>query len=66
MITPFEPQVIDTGRYSTMETCRLLGVHRNTLQRYTEKGLIRCGFRKSTGRKYYLGSEILRFWRMKL
>lgn len=66
MITAIEPNVSPTGRYSTMETCRHLGIHRDTLRTYTEvKKLIKCGTRKLGNRyvKFYLGSEILRFWK---
>lgn len=66
MITPLEPNVAPSGRYSTMETCRALGIHRDTLRTYTEvKKLIKCGVRKFGNRyvKFYLGSEILRFWK---
>lgn len=66
MITPFEPAVSDTGRYSVMETCKVLCIHRNSLRKYTEQGLIRCGFRKLTGRKFYQGREIRNFWRAQL
>lgn len=65
-MTAIEPQVAPTGHYSTMETCRLLGIHRDTLRKYTEtKKLIKCGLRKLDNRyvKFYLGSEILRFWK---
>lgn len=58
-----EIQVSDTARYSIAETCGILGVHRNTLRRYTDGGLIRCGHRRGTGQKFYLGSEIRRFWK---
>lgn len=66
MITALEPNVSPTGRYSNMETCRVLGIHRDTLRTYTEsKKLIKCGMRKLGNRyvKFYLGSEILRFWK---
>lgn len=62
MITSEEPQVTMTGRYSVTDTCKHLGIHRNTLRRATEAGNIKCGFRKDTARKFYLGSEIKRFW----
>ena len=55
MITPIEPKVNKEGRYSVTET--------NSLRKYTELGLIKCGLRKQTGRKFYLGHEIIRFWR---
>lgn len=56
------PKVCLTGRYSVTETCKLLGIHRNTLLNYTRSGKIRVGFRKATGRKFYLGSEIAKIW----
>lgn len=56
------PKVCLTGRYSVTETCKLLGIHRNTLLNYTRSGIIRAGLRKSTRRKFYLGSEIMRVW----
>ena len=43
MITATEPRVTLDGRYSVSQTCLALGIHRNTLQRYTEQGLIKCG-----------------------
>ena len=56
------PSVRPAGRYSVGETAALLGIHRNTLRRYTDAGSIRCSFGKHTLRKYYTGVEILRFW----
>lgn len=66
MITAIEPTVNGAGRYSVTETCSLLGIHRNTLSGYTNSGDIKCGYRRNNGRKFYLGSEILKFWRAQL
>lgn len=66
MITAIEPKVVEAGRYSIAETCLALGIHRNSLRRYTDQGLIKCGFRKQTARKFYAGREILKFWRAQL
>ncbi len=66
MITVTEPRLDKEGRYSATDTCRLLGIHRNTLLTYTKCGLIRCGYRRVGARKFYLGAEILRFWRAQL
>lgn len=66
MITAIEPKVESAGRYSVAQASEALGIHRNTLRNYTEQGLIKCGFRKKTARKFYLGSEILKFWRAQL
>ncbi|MBO8467190.1 MAG: helix-turn-helix domain-containing protein [Bacteroidetes bacterium] len=63
MITSEEPKVSATGRYGTMETCRKLGVCKDTLRRYRSEHKIRCGYRKENGKVFYTGAEILRFWR---
>ena len=63
MITAIEPKCADDGRYSVMQTCSLLGITRNTLEKYRTLNLIRAGFRKATGRKYYIGKDIKKLWR---
>ncbi|WP_159522957.1 helix-turn-helix domain-containing protein [Sunxiuqinia indica] len=66
MITPLEPEVAETGRYSVTETCKILGIHRKTLQRHTDEMAIKCGIRRSNGRKFYKGDEIKRYWKAQL
>lgn len=66
MVTATEPKVAPTGRYTVKQTCECLGIHRNTLRRYTDEGHIKCSFRRETARKIYLGKEILRFWNSQL
>ena len=61
-----QPNVQLTSRYTVTETCTILGIHRNTLRRYTNRGVIQSGFRKSTLKRFYLGSEILKFWQRQL
>ncbi|MDD2304497.1 MAG: helix-turn-helix domain-containing protein [Prolixibacteraceae bacterium] len=62
-VTATEPEVIDTARYSTTETCKILSLCRATVLRYTNQGALRCGIRKSNGRKFYTGSDIKKFWK---
>lgn len=57
-----QPQVHPNSRYTVTETCKLLGIHRNSLRKYTDEGRIKSGVRKSTAKKFYLGSEIINFW----
>lgn len=66
-MTATEPNVALTGRYPIGEAAELLGVHRNTLRRWADAGEIKCGNRR-VGRmsKFFLGSELLRFWRAQL
>ena len=54
------------GRYSISETCAMLGLHRNTLRRYTEAGAIKPKYDKDNGRKTYSGLEIIKFWNTKV
>lgn len=63
MITQDEPKVKPASRYSINQTCDILTITRKTLAKYTKYGYIRCGIRKDTLRKFYLGREIMRFWR---
>lgn len=63
LMTAIEPNVADTGRYSVKEASNALGIHRNTLERYRKAQRIHCGWRMTTGRKYYTGAEIKKLWR---
>lgn len=58
-----EPHVITTGRYPISKASEILGINRKTLYRHTIDGLIKCGFRRTNGRKFYTGGEILRYWK---
>lgn len=59
------PEIIPTRRYTISEVCSMLGIHRNSLRRYTNDGDIKCIFRKAGSRMkpLYEGKEILKFWR---
>lgn len=61
-MTALEPKASDTGRYSKTEAAGLLGVSIKTLDRYTASGMIKCGYRRANGRRFYTGKEIKRFW----
>lgn len=56
------PSVSPTGRYSTTEAYKALGISYNTLMRYMSMGLIRPTMGKT--RRLFLGSEIIRCWRL--
>lgn len=60
------PNVSENGKYSVTETTAALGIHRNTLNMYTRNGLIKCGIRRCSKRKFYEGREILRFWNARM
>ena len=70
MVTSIPPVVNDFRRYTIDETCGILGIHRSTLRRYTDSGLIKCGYRReaensiweakfrASGRLNYEGMDI--------
>lgn len=55
------PAIEPNRRYRIKEVSALLGIHRNTLRSYRDKGLIREGI-DATGKAIYLGREIMRFY----
>lgn len=61
-MTNTRPNVNPAARYSVTEACAILGIHRNTLNRYLARGIIVYRIRKATGRKVIAGAEIIRLW----
>lgn len=61
MITSQEPVVNPKAKYTIKETCSILGIHRNSLRKYRDEGLIKCSI-KNRSQRYY-GFEITRFWK---
>lgn len=61
-MTSDKPKVNPAGRYSVKNTCRLLGIHRNTLLNHTKAGDIKASYRKANHSKFYTGMEITKFW----
>jgi len=57
-----EPQVPDKGKFNATQTAKALGVCRKSLYNYRAQGRIRDKMSR-TGRSYYFGAEIKRFWR---
>ncbi|MDE6183214.1 MAG: helix-turn-helix domain-containing protein [Rikenellaceae bacterium] len=62
-MTATEPKVDKDGRYSTKETAKMLGISRRTLDDHARIGKIKYGRRRSNGRRFYTGMEIVRYWR---
>lgn len=65
-MTNEEPKVADAGRYTMTETCKALGIHRNTLRRWVQAGKMKVKFRRIDNRKVIEGAEIKRAWRIAL
>lgn len=62
-MTPYEPQVADNAKLSVTQAAAVLDIHRNTLRRHTDEGLIRCTYNNRTGYRRYLGRDIKKYWR---
>ena len=65
-MTNVEPKVADAGRYTMTETCKALGIHRNTLRKWVQAGKMKVKFRRIDNRKVIDGAEIKRAWRVAL
>ena len=62
-MTTTMPIIKETDQFSITQAASVLGIHRHTLRIHTEGGLIKCGYRKHSGRRFYTGKELLRYWR---
>ena len=65
-MTNVEPKIADAGRYTMTETCKALGIHRNTIRRWLQAGKMKVKFRRIDKLKVIEGSEIKKAWRVAL
>lgn len=65
-MTPIEPQVSPSGRYSQTQAAALLGVNRRTINRWINENRIPVGIRKVDKKLFILGINITRIWRGEL
>lgn len=62
-LVAIQPDVALDGRYDINQTIAHLGCSRSTLHNHTKEGKIKFRVRKDGKRKFYLGSEIIKYWR---
>ena len=62
MLTMTRPAVEPGRRYAIKDACKLLGISRTTLRKWTNNGLIQAKVHPADGHLFYLGEEITRFW----
>lgn len=65
-MTNIVPQVKESGKYSISETAKALELSRQTVRKYADEGILKCGYWRHNGRRFFYGSEIIRFWRASL
>lgn len=63
-ISPEPPDVKPNGRYTTAESARKLGVHRNTITNMFNSGLLRA-INPTADKLRYSGKELMRVWNLK-
>lgn len=51
----------DDADLTIQQTCVVLGIHRNTLRKYTHESRIAVEVRAADGKQFYKGCEIKRF-----
>ena len=61
-MTNLTPNITATARYTVSEAASILGISRQHVTRLAKTGAIRYGIRKSNGRKFITGLELLRVW----
>lgn len=64
-LTPEQPTISDSSRYSISQAADVLGVHKNTIRNWMAKGIFKpreWGFRKANGRRYITGRALKRVW----
>ncbi len=61
-MTATRPKVEPEARLNMTQTARVLGVHRDTIRRWTNLGYLKPRYFKHTLRPRYLGKDILKFW----
>lgn len=61
-MTKERPDIRPAGRYSITEAAAILGMSRQHMNRLANTGAVRSAIRKSNGRRYVTGLEIMRVW----
>ena len=62
-MTNKEPKVDLTGRYELREASAVLEIDKSTLLRWTKLGVVKAGVKRSNGRKFWTGAELVRIWK---
>lgn len=62
MLIATRPNIDLNGRYSVSQASKVLGIHRNTVTKLSDTGTLKCRYRKGTMRKFFLGSELMKYW----
>lgn len=57
------PTIDPKARFELREAAAILDVGKASVLRWTSIGRLRCGIKKSNGRKFWTGAELIRFWK---
>lgn len=57
------PTIDPKARFELREAAAILDVGKASVLRWTSTGRLRCGVKRSNGRKFWTGAELIRFWK---
>lgn len=60
------PNITDTSQYNVTQAAKILGVDRKTILRKVQTLQLKAKFRRDTGRKFFTGYKLKRFWKSHL
>lgn len=63
MLTTNVPSIVETARLSVTQSAKALGVSPSSIDRWTREGLLRCHYHRHNSHRYWLGADLLRFWK---
>lgn len=61
-MTAVKPEINPDGLYQAKQTAELLHIHRSTLYRYAEQGILPAHGIRRNGRQVWKGRDIIRAW----
>lgn len=57
-----QPNVTLNGRYSVREAAAIMGTSVRAIYKWIEGGLLMASVRRTNGRMFIYGRELIRFW----
>lgn len=65
-MTTGTPDISAEQRFSITQAAKVLGASISSIDRWTRMGLLRCHYRRHNGQRYWLGGDLLRFWKSEM
>lgn len=62
-MTTTKPIIDPSARLELRDAAAALGVTKSTILRWSAEGRLACGVKKCNGRRFWTGSELIKFWK---